>query len=114
MLFYLAVPLFLLVSGYYAVVSSIAMLFDRSGKSYYPLFRGWSRKTLFLFRVHVTVQGKEKIGGSAQYVYIANHSSYLDIPVLVASIPDDVRFMFKYELTKVPIWGWSLLVSPNI
>lgn len=41
-------------------------------------------------------------------VLVANHHSYLDIPCLIAAVPQPVRFMAKASLFKIPLFGWSL------
>lgn len=114
MLFYLAVPCVILVTLYYAIVSSTVSLFDRSGKIYHRLMRQWSRALLWLFRVKVSVSGTENLDFSTNYVYLANHSSYLDIIAIGATLPDDVRFIFKAELGRIPFFGWSLKIGPYI
>jgi len=38
-------------------------------------------------------------------VYVANHSSYIDIPLLFKAIPGWLNIMGKISLTKVPAWG---------
>jgi 1-acyl-sn-glycerol-3-phosphate acyltransferase len=60
------------------------------------------------------MRGAENLDPGRNYVFLPNHSSYLDIPVLGATVPQPFRLIFKEELTKVPIWGWALLVSPHI
>ncbi len=114
MLFYLAVPFVILVTLYYAIVSIVAARLDSSGKSYHTLMRQWSRALLWLFRVKVSVRGTENLDFSSNYVYLANHSSYLDIIAIGATLPDDVRFIFKEELGKIPFFGWSLKYGPYI
>lgn len=41
-----------------------------------------------------------------QYVYCANHSSYLDIPSLCYALPGYFMFIGKAALTKVPLFGY--------
>ena len=36
----------------------------------------------------------------------------MDIPVLLAGIPDNLRLTLRRSLTRIPIWGWALLASP--
>jgi 1-acyl-sn-glycerol-3-phosphate acyltransferase len=41
-----------------------------------------------------------------QYVFIANHISYLDGPVLVKTIRQPIRALGKVEMKKVPLFGF--------
>jgi 1-acyl-sn-glycerol-3-phosphate acyltransferase len=43
---------------------------------------------------------------SGQYIFVANHSSYIDIPATVISINQPVRILAKYEMSKVPVFGF--------
>lgn len=42
---------------------------------------------------------------SKQYIFIANHSSYLDIPSAVRCIHQPVRVLGKSEMVKYPVFG---------
>jgi 1-acyl-sn-glycerol-3-phosphate acyltransferase len=42
---------------------------------------------------------------SQQYVFVANHSSYMDIPPIVLAITQPVRVLGKYEMIRYPIFG---------
>jgi 1-acyl-sn-glycerol-3-phosphate acyltransferase len=114
MLFYLAVPFVVLDTIVHTFLSMIAALVDRSGHLYNLVLRRWSKDLLFLLRIKATVRGTENIDRSTNYVYLANHCSYLDIITLGATIPDDIRFIFKKEITTVPIFGWGLALGPYI
>src|SRR5579862_14896 len=78
-----------------------------------PLFRlslgGWSRGILIVGGVRVEVTrapGLER----QPCVFVANHQSALDIPILsVACLKThDVRFMAKESLFKIPFLGWGI------
>lgn len=114
MRFYLAAPFVALVTLYYSIASTLVSLFDKSGRFYHRQMRRWSRILLWLFGVKATVRGAEKLKKGTNYVYLPNHSSYLDIIALGATIPDDIRFIFKRELAKIPLFGWSLSSGPYI
>ena len=114
MRFYLAAPFVIIVSIFYSFAGSFAALVDRSGRLYHVMFRQWSKSLLWLFGIRVRMQGAGNIDPECNYVFLPNHSSYLDIPVLGAYLPQPFRLIFKEELTKIPIWGWSLIVSPHI
>jgi len=114
MRFYVVAPLVVLVTVLCSVAALIAGLIDRSGKLYFALMRLWARTLLVLFGVRVRSRGAEHLRAGQCYVYLANHASYLDIIALVAAIPDRIRFIFKRELARIPVFGWSLALSPNI
>lgn len=40
-----------------------------------------------------------------QYVFVANHSSYMDIPPIVLAITQPVRVLGKFEMIRYPIFG---------
>jgi 1-acyl-sn-glycerol-3-phosphate acyltransferase len=97
-----------------SVLSVPLSLMDPSGRLYMVIGRFWARSFLWLYAIRVTVRGLENIRPGQNYVYLANHSSYVDIPVVMACIPDQIRIILKKSLTKIPIWGWALTVGPFI
>lgn len=42
----------------------------------------------------------------AQYIFVANHCSYMDIPAVVRCMHQPIRVFGKYEMVKYPIFGW--------
>lgn len=40
------------------------------------------------------------------FLIVANHSSYIDIPILMWTLPFDARYIGKAELGKVPLFGY--------
>ena len=43
---------------------------------------------------------------SRQYIFVANHISYLDAPFIVKSIRQPVRILGKIELARIPLFGF--------
>lgn len=43
---------------------------------------------------------------SKQYIFVANHISYLDAPVIVKTLRQRVRVLGKIEMGKVPVFGF--------
>lgn len=114
MRFYLVIPIVILLTIYHSISSMIWITIDRSGKGYHRVLRRWSKNLLWLFGIKTSLRGAENLDPSTHYVFLANHSSYLDIIALGATIPDDIRFIFKKELAKIPIFGWGLAMGPYI
>ena len=110
----IATIIFLAVTIVLSIVSIPAALFDRGGSAYLWLARIWSKIFLLLYGVKLQVSGLENIRKQSHYVFVANHSSYTDIPILFAAIPTNIRLILRHTLTRIPIWGWALLLSPMI
>ena len=70
--------------------------------------RGWARTILFLSRVPVRVEGRERLRSVESAVVVANHESLADILVLLVALPMQVRFLAKRRIFSVPVLGWSI------
>ena len=70
--------------------------------------RFWSRTLLALGFVHCRAFGVEKLDPKRSYVLVANHSSYMDTPAVLSSVPLDFRFFAKHGLFTIPFLGWHL------
>jgi len=97
-----------------AVVALATIPFDRTGRLYHGVSRLWSRTALRVCGVRVRVTGTEHLVPGRSYIYVSNHASMFDIPVVAAGIPDDIRIVYKRELEKVPLFGWGLRWSNYI
>jgi 1-acyl-sn-glycerol-3-phosphate acyltransferase len=80
----------------------------KSGIVFHALARAWAHAIIFLCGSPVTVRGIEKLDRSRNYVYVANHASMFDIPAIIASVPDQIRIVYKKELEWIPLFGWGL------
>ncbi|MEI8134321.1 MAG: lysophospholipid acyltransferase family protein [bacterium] len=109
-----ATIIFLIATLVLSIVSIPVALVDRSGRGYLWMARVWSKIFLFLYGIKLQVQSSASLSKHKPYVFVANHSSYSDIPILFAAIPQDIRLVLRQSLTLIPIWGWALLVSPMI
>lgn len=64
--------------------------------------------------INAHLDGRDLLDPTKRYVYVANHASLFDIPLILALVPDNVRIMYKRELERIPIFGWALKISPFI
>ena len=60
-----------------------------------------------LFGIKVKVEGAENIPKDRGFVIVANHMSFLDIPVFWLTI-GNAAFVAKAALWKAPVFGWVL------
>jgi len=74
----------------------------------------WGWMLLKILQIRVNTQGLTQVHPSAPRMFLANHSSYLDIFVLTARLPGKVIFLGKRELNKVPLFGWSWVIAGNV
>ncbi len=70
--------------------------------------RIWAKLFLLVTGTRVTIEGAERIDPNGSYVFTGNHSSNLDIPVIMGRLPVSIRFMAKKEIFKVPVLGGAM------
>jgi 1-acyl-sn-glycerol-3-phosphate acyltransferase len=70
--------------------------------------RWFGRRVVELLDIALTSSGAEHVPARA-VVYMSNHQSHLDIPMLYATLPSpSIRMLAKTELFKIPLWGRGL------
>jgi 1-acyl-sn-glycerol-3-phosphate acyltransferase len=94
--------------------SLICSLFDHSGRIQHGFARLWSAMILGTIGAKVQVEGLDGIDTSKAQVYVVNHLSALDIPVLYLHLPFQFRILAKKELFLYPFMGWHLRRSGQI
>ena len=97
-----------------AVLTILVSPFDRNGKITHLLSKVFGNGILMLAGVKVSTSGTDKLDKSKSYIFVSNHQSYFDIPVLMHSIPNNVRFVYRENLTKIPILGWGMYLGQYI
>ncbi len=73
--------------------------------------RIWGRIYVGSAGGRLRVEGAEKIDRARPTMVVANHTSFLDPPTLIAMLPAPLRFVLKRELGRIPIAGWYLALS---
>lgn len=76
--------------------------------AYLPV-RCWAWTALVTTGVRCHGHGLEHVPAAGPYVVIANHCSHLDSPCLVRALPHPVYFVVKRELTRIPLFGPTLV-----
>ena len=66
----------------------------------------WATVFHTLTGVRYYAQGKENLSEYSAYIYVSNHTSFLDVPALPLFIPGQFRPLGKKELLKIPVLGW--------
>ena len=94
-----------LVAGTLVIALSF---FVRSGNPLHKIARLWGRSILVVSRIKVTVKGLSNVDPASPYIYMANHQSNFDIPVLLGHLTVQFRWLAKMELFKIPIFGRAM------
>ena len=58
---------------------------------------------IFIFHRNYYEQPLDK---SKQYIFVGNHISYLDAPLIVKTLRQPIRALGKTEMSKVPVFGF--------
>jgi 1-acyl-sn-glycerol-3-phosphate acyltransferase len=71
--------------------------------------RWFGNRVVELLDIDLYVSGRERVPEDGAYIYMSNHQSHLDIPMLYATLPSQtIRMLGKKELFQIPIWGRGL------
>src|SRR6185295_5001317 len=101
-------PIFAVATVLMGLGSSIAAVFDRSGRTSHHFAKYWSRFIFWGVGIDVQLKGVENIPRNQAVIFAANHQSTLDIPAMFGYLPAQFRIMAKQILFRVPFLGWHL------
>lgn len=68
----------------------------------------WAPVVLRILQAEITVVNGDRIDPTQSYLVMANHNSFIDIPVLFLKMPFYTYFIAKKELRKIPLLGWYI------
>jgi 1-acyl-sn-glycerol-3-phosphate acyltransferase len=89
--------------------------FDRNGKYAQKITSWWTKMILTVGGVVLNVKGLNQIDPQRQYVFMVNHQSNIDIPVLIRSLSGlRLRWIAKRELLWIPLFGWAMWAAKHI
>jgi len=61
--------------------------------------------------VRAEIIGREKLNPKQTYIYMSNHVSNLDPPLLIPLLPNRTSVLVKKELFRIPILGFAMRVA---
>jgi len=83
-------------------------LFVKDQRVYSGLVRFWASWNVAAAGMKVKLEGLENVDRSRRYVVMGNHESSLDIFLVLALIPLELRIVAKAELQKLPLVGAAM------
>lgn len=87
---------------------------QKAGRVGYFFLWLWSGVFSILTFIHYKFYGRENFRKGQSYIFVSNHTSFLDIPGLTLLIPGQYRPLAKKELKKIPVFGWILQAAAII
>ena len=107
-------PALSIVTGFWGSLALLVSLFEKSGRIQHRIAQKWAQWCVWVSGSRVIVCGAENLGRCPVAVYASNHTSYMDTPVVFASLPFQFRILAKKELWKIAFIGWYLDRSGQI
>jgi 1-acyl-sn-glycerol-3-phosphate acyltransferase len=65
-------------------------------------------------RIRINVIWQQPLDPSQHYLFLSNHVSNLDPPILLPLLPEPVSVVLKRSLMKIPILGWGMRLGSYI
>jgi 1-acyl-sn-glycerol-3-phosphate acyltransferase len=86
----------------------LASFFGRisGGNMIYRLCMLWGDIWFFLVFINHRNEYEQAPEANKQYIFVGNHISYLDAPLLVKTIRRPIRALGRIELSKTPVFGY--------
>ncbi len=97
----------------FAPIGILAWPFRRDGSVGFAVARLWGRAILGAAGVSVTVECLAS-PPPEPVVFVSNHVSALDIPILFVTLPRPFRIVYKSSLVYVPLMGLFLVASRHV
>jgi 1-acyl-sn-glycerol-3-phosphate acyltransferase len=101
-------PLMLVLTAVCASTAFLVSVVDKSGRNQHRIAHFWGRNMVRLSFSPLSIVGAENFRKFPVAVYVSNHTSYMDTPVIFGSLPFQFRILAKKDLWKWPMIGWYL------
>lgn len=100
-----------IVTILFAALAILTIWIPPRGKLYLVWARLWSRCILAFASIPVERHVSAAALQAPAAIFMANHTSFLDILVLLTTVRQDVRFLAKRSLFFIPVFGWSMWLA---
>jgi 1-acyl-sn-glycerol-3-phosphate acyltransferase len=107
-------PLLFLATGFFGSIALLASLVAKTGRTQHRIARVWAKVCIRVSGSKLVIRGGENLRKYPVAVYAANHTSYMDTPVIFTALPFQFRILAKRELWSMPFIGWYLNRSGQI
>lgn len=87
------------------------MLITRNANPVYRAAMWVGRSGAWLAGVRLTIHGRENVIPGQSYIFMSNHASNLDPPIVVPAIPGRTSVLVKKELFRIPVLGIAMRLA---
>ena len=89
----------------FGLVAIATSFFSRNGDAVHHVARMWGRSILWVSGIRTLTRGFTDPMRHQSCIYMTNHQSNFDIPVLYGALPVQFRWLAKAELFRIPVFG---------
>ena len=102
---YAAIMFFVVIA-----IAAVLSLFMKNKKAFFQSYARFCFRYIFIppSGVKVRCHGLLNIPSNHPVVFVSNHQSNVDVPLLLAYLPGKFRFIAKKELFAIPLLGWYM------
>lgn len=86
----------------------------RTAKPLYVFARLAIRLGQWSLGLRLQISGLDGLDKKKAYVFMPNHISFLDGPLMFLIIPRYMRIIFKKEILRIPVVGWAMKIAEFI
>jgi len=79
---------------------------EKNYKTYYKIARFWGKTILFVMGFPTKIDYDQKTDPNKSYLFIANHTSLVDIMLVLVAHKNPTVFVGKKEILKYPVFGY--------
>ncbi|HTZ90548.1 MAG TPA: lysophospholipid acyltransferase family protein [Alloacidobacterium sp.] len=109
MLSAIAIVSFYLIMGFPAALIGLPWTLLRRDISFLYRWAMWIANTgLKVGGIRMDVSGREQLDRGQRYIFMSNHVSNLDPPVLLPLLPGRTSVFLKRSLMKIPVLGYAM------
>ncbi len=96
------------VTVFFGIMAIAVSFSDKTGNMAHKVARIWAGSILDVSGIRAKVRGMANIDPKKTYIFMANHQSNFDIPVLLVYLSVQFRWLAKEELFKIPLFGYAM------
>ena len=78
----------------------------KGGNLIYKVCKAWAAIWYFFVGIKHKSIVVEAPDPTKQYIFVANHISYIDIPTTMLAVNQPCRVLGKHDIVKYPVFGW--------